>query len=148
MNRDQLIQSLLETIGQTFRSIKSLMHPPEGGIYNLSHPQRQILFNVYQNEKDGQKINVKDLAKQLKVTSAAITQFSDELVRKEFLSREIDLDDRRIIRLKLTEKTYNTFKRFKDYHLKQLRPMFEDFSEDELEQFITLLSKIKTNGVK
>lgn len=141
MPRDQLTQQLLETMTRVLRGIAPTIHSHEG-VGDLTRPQTGVLFTLYKT-KDKPGLKVKDIADRLGVTSAAITQVTNDLVDKGLLERTVNEDDRREVNLSLTKKSEETFKVFRKHHFDHLRPFFDDFSDDELGQFIYLLGKIK-----
>lgn len=141
MTRDQLNQQLLESMTRVLKGIAPTMQPPKE-VGNLTRPQMRVLFALYQN-REKLDLKIKDIAERLGVSSAAVTQFTDNLVKKGLLKRNISSDDRRKVYLSLTDKANETFKSLKKYHFDRLRPFFDDFTNDELEQFTYLLGKIK-----
>jgi DNA-binding MarR family transcriptional regulator len=141
MNRDQLNQQLLESMTRILKGIGPAMQPPEA-VGDLSRAQIRVLFALYKH-REKLDLKIKDLADRLGVTSAAVTQFTDGLVEKGLLDRQVDPDDRRGIHLALTKKALATFQTLRKYHFNRIRPFFDDFSDEELEQFIHLLAKIK-----
>jgi DNA-binding MarR family transcriptional regulator len=137
-SRDELLESLIEKMTGVMKG----MHAGHGfpfGDFKLSRPQVMILFFIAR-KKEG--VSVKDLAAFLNVTSGAITQFIDVLAEKNLVSREEDTQDRRIIRIGLTEKAKDHFSAFKKNYYKAVSPAFSGFSEQEIEQFLFLLDKI------
>jgi DNA-binding MarR family transcriptional regulator len=126
-------------------SVMKNMHAKQGfpfGEFKLSRPQAMILFFIAKNKEGASS---KDLAAFLNVTSGAITQFIDALVEKELVKREEDPKDRRILRMTLTESAKERFDAFKKNYHKSANPLFDGFSENEINQFIFLLNKINTS---
>ncbi len=107
----------------------------------LSPPQVHLLF-IIGRRKEG--ISVKDLAEISSVTPGAITQFIDPLVEKGLVAREGDPNDRRIVRLKLTEQARSHFEKFRKEHLESMFKIFEVLNDDEIKQLIALFTKIDT----
>lgn len=137
--REELLQSLIEKMVNVMKG----MHATHGfpfGDFKLSRPQVMILFFIAR-KKDG--VSAKDLAGFLNVTSGAITQFIDTLVEKKLVSREEDSKDRRTLKIGLTDMAKEKFVAFKKSYYKSVSPAFNAFSEDEIEQFIFFLGKIK-----
>jgi DNA-binding MarR family transcriptional regulator len=106
----------------------------------LSKQQVMILFFVYENKGEA---SVKEVAKFLHVTSGAITQFVDCLVDKKIVKREVNVVDRRSTNIKLTLSTEKKFDNFRKKYLKTASEAFDILNDRELEQFITLVEKIK-----
>jgi len=107
----------------------------------LSPPHVHLLFSIAGN-KEG--ISVKELAERTSVTPGAITQFVDGLVERGLVTREGDLNDRRIVRLKLTELAKSQFEKFREDYLTSASRVFDVLSNDEIKQLIALFDKINT----
>jgi DNA-binding MarR family transcriptional regulator len=135
--REELLQSLIEELRRVSRRI----HPGRGfrfGEFALGLPQARILFII--SRKNG-AISVKELAGMLGVTPGAITQFVDGLAEKGLVRRSEDPNDRRVLRLKLTEVAESKFKQFWKNYFKAMSQIFSTLSDEEIEQLIRLLSK-------
>jgi DNA-binding MarR family transcriptional regulator len=104
-----------------------------------------LLFSIA-DSKEG--ISVKDLAEGASVTPGAITQFVDILVEKGLVAREGDPNDRRVVRLKLTDQAKNQFAKFKTEHLASMCRIFDVLSEEEIKQLLSIFTKIDTSHNK
>ncbi len=137
--RNELLQSIIETMGCAMRSV----HAGPGfsfGEFRLGPPQVRILFLVAARGEGG--VSVKDLAMLLGVTPGAVTQFVDVLVEKDLLRREEHPNDRRILRIRLTEFAQSSFKQFKAHYFTQVSRFFDTLSDREVEQLAGLLARI------
>lgn len=92
-------------------------------------------------------ISVKDLSQKLNITSGAVSQLIDPLVEKRLVERTEDAADRRIVRLELTKKARETFKTLRKAHLENIKSMFDDLSEGDLQTLENLLKKISVQHV-
>lgn len=138
-NREELLQALIEKMLGVVKSV----HTGEGfpfGEFKLSRPQVMLLFFIAK-KKEG--VSVKELAIFLNVTSGAITQFIDILFKKGLVTREEDLKDRRILRIKLTQFAKNKLAAFKKNYYKAICPIFDGLNEKEIKQFLSLFNKIQ-----
>jgi len=133
----------MQTLIQRMMSIMRHLHhdsipsePP------LSPPQVHLLFSIASKQEG---ISVKELAERTSVTPGAITQFVDGLVEMGLVMREGDLNDRRIVRLKLTELAKSQFEHFRKDYLTSASRVFDVLSNDEIKQLITLFDKINTS---
>jgi len=144
-NRQKLLQLLMEKLGQIMKSMHAINDFPFGDL-QLSRPQFMILFFIAPKKAGA---TVKELAKFLRVTPSAVTQFIDILVEKKLVSRKGESRDRRIVSIKLTGPAKKQFRRFKAEYFKNMSDAFEKLSRAEVEQFIRLVGKIKApNRVK
>jgi DNA-binding MarR family transcriptional regulator len=136
--REDLLQTLIQQMMSVMRHVR---HSPPPDAPVMSPPQANLLFAIA-HKKEG--ISVKALAEGASVTPGAITQFVDALVEKGLVMREGDPDDRRVVRLKITQLAENQFKKFRKAHLESFRRLFEVLSDDEIKQLIALISKINS----
>ena len=130
------MQTLVQRMMSVMRHVRHGGLPPEP---MLSPPLLHLLFAIAKG-KEG--ISMKELAEGASVTPGAITQFVDALVERGLVAREGDPNDRRIVRLKLTELAKNQFEKFRNEHLESMRRVFEVLSDDEIKQLIALITKI------
>ncbi len=136
-SREELLRALMEKLRFVMRG----MHAGQGfrfGEFTVGPPQVRILFYIARNP-DG--VSVKELSEMLCVTSGAVTQFIDSLVEKGLVSREEDCNDRRVLRIKLTEYAHENFNEFKKYYFESVRRVFEPLSDEEVLQLTRLLMK-------
>ena len=136
--REELLQTLVQRMMSVMRHVRHGSPPPEP---MLSPPQVHLLFTIG-SRKEG--ISVKELADRSSVTPGAITQFVDALVERGLVAREGDPNDRRIVRLKLTEQAKNHFEKFRKEHLESMFKVFEVLNDDEIKQLIALFTKMDT----
>lgn len=138
-NRQELLQELIEKMITVIKGIHSGHGFPFGEL-KLSRPQVMILFFI-SKKKGG--VSAKEIATFLNVTSGAITQFIDPLVKDKLVKREEDPQDRRIIRITLAKNTKEKLKAFKKKYYKSVSPAFDGLKESEIKQFLRFLNKIK-----
>lgn len=140
---EQAREDLLQTVVQRMMSImRHVRHvgPPVEPI--LSPPQMHIVFTIAHHQGG---ISVSELAEDTGVTPGAITQFVNTLVEKGLVAREGDPNDRRIVRLKLTDKAKNQFEQFRTEHLASMCRVFDVLTDDEIKQLIDILTKIDSS---
>jgi DNA-binding MarR family transcriptional regulator len=137
--REDLLQTLVQRLMSVMRHVR---HPGPPVEPVLSPPQLHLLFTIAER-KEG--ISVKELAEGASVTPGAITQFVDTLVERGLVMREGDPNDRRIVRLKLTELAKNQFEKFRKEHIAAFSRVFEVLTDDEIKQLIALMTRIETS---
>jgi DNA-binding MarR family transcriptional regulator len=71
------------------------------------------------------------VAKALKISVSALTIAMNKLEKKGFVIRERSDEDRRIVKLSLTEKGINAFKLHSDFHIRMVEGALAGLSEDE-----------------
>lgn len=136
-DRKKLIEKILENINAIKREIATEMHIFFNEI-SITHSQWIVLYFVKKNRN----INIKDLANLLDTTSSAATQIVDGLVNKGLLSRRRNPDDRRTLKIELSEKSKNQFDSIKNKSFKMLSSLFDVLDNDELSKYCELNNKI------
>ncbi|MDD5398986.1 MAG: MarR family transcriptional regulator [Dehalococcoidia bacterium] len=132
----------LRALFARLRAVMRGMHSGQGfrfAEFTVGPPQVRILFHVASNP-DG--VSVKDLAELLSVTSGAVTQFIDALVEKGLVRREEDPNDRRLLRIKLTEYAGSRFNEFRRSYFAAVSRVFNSLSDEEILQLTALLAKV------
>jgi DNA-binding MarR family transcriptional regulator len=102
---------------------------------NLTHSQMWVLHVVQAH--DG--IKVKEIADLLGITGSAATQLADALVKKGYLSRERSPEDRRALKVRLSEQGKKQVCVPQTEHLGKL---FDVLDDGELLQYCELSKKI------
>jgi len=104
----------------------------------ITHSQWLVLHLIKKNEI----MSIKDLANLLSITSSATTQIVDGLVNKGLLLRKRNPDDRRTLKIELSEKSKNQFNSLKNKSFKTLSSLFDVLDYDELLKYCELNNKI------
>lgn len=86
---------------------------------------------------------MKDLARFMDVTTAAMTGIVDRLVRDGYARRVYDSSDRRIIRVRLTPRGHATVKRIYRTRREMIIEIFGKISQDDREDYLRVLTRIK-----
>jgi DNA-binding MarR family transcriptional regulator len=138
-NRQELLQILIERFMEAAQSMHANQNFPFGN-FVLGRQQLMILFFVF--KKEG-LASVKEIAKFLRVTPGAVTQFINALVIKGLVKREENITDRRSVYIKLTDLSKKKFDDFRRSYLISAGQVFSDLSIQDLKKLTSLLSKIK-----
>ncbi len=134
--REELLQKLIERL---LSIMKQIHHGVLSQDTCISQSQARLLFIIDSKKADG--ISVKELAEKLSVTPGAITQFVDALVKKDFVKRHEDPNDRRIVRLTLTESARSQSEKLRKEFLSSAAKVFDILSDEEMKLLIELLAK-------
>lgn len=94
--------------------------------YDLSFSQVSVLYNVRHGVE-----NPGTIARLLMVTPKAITNLVDSLVARELLVREPDTQDRRKIRLRVTERGFAISRAFETESLEPLAKAITSLSAED-----------------
>ncbi len=88
------------------------------------------------------KMNMKNMAEKLGVTTGTTTVTVNRLVEKEYAVREFIKEDRRIILISLTARGVRAFREHHRYHLDLTEQMVSTLTDEEVRKLLELLRKI------
>lgn len=83
------------------------------------------------------------LARYMKVTTAAMTGAIERLVRDGYVSRIYDPKDRRIVRIKPNSRCSELIKRLHDRRHRMIVDVFGRLSQEDRRQYLRILTRIK-----
>lgn len=89
---------------------------------------------------------MRELAEFLTVAVNTVTTIVDNLVRKELVTRQRSEEDRRVVRVELTEAGRVIYRSVADVNMRLFRSMLGALTEDEQEIFLVLFRKIARAG--
>ncbi|MCY7946243.1 MarR family transcriptional regulator [Bacillus atrophaeus] len=91
----------------------------------------------------GETSTVSELRKRLDLTSGAATIAINRLIEGQYIKRERDQGDRRVVRLSMTDKGMEIYQKLNDQFQVTYSQLFKDFSAEELEQFLVFFNRMK-----
>ena len=91
--------------------------------------------------RDGLAPNAKDICVQLRHDSGAVTRVLDQLEARGLLRRERSLDDRREVKLRLTDAGFKMVESLIPLVVSKLNFVLRDFSSAEVSELTRLLTK-------
>jgi DNA-binding MarR family transcriptional regulator len=89
-----------------------------------------------------QPMMMSELASELELTPGTMTTKIDCLIKKKFVERAFDADDRRRVYIQLTEKGQKIFDVIMDNHLEMSGFLLKKLNSDEQEMLIKLSEKM------
>lgn len=101
----------------------------------------QFLILDFLNRQRESKMT--DLAKFMGVSTAAMTGVVDRLVRNRYVQRKYELDDRRVIKIKLSSKGSELIKKIYRQRRKMIISIFGKISRPEREDYLRILMHIR-----
>ena len=134
----QLTHDLQELMVEFLFNVKPRQSPIIDQEFNLSVVHQFVLTILL---KKG-VLKASDIAKELNVTTGAVTGLTDKLLGFGLINRERLEDDRRVVQISLTKKGEEKAKEIMENHNKLLRKQFEILNEDELLMAIKLFRKL------
>ncbi|MFA5184735.1 MAG: MarR family transcriptional regulator [Patescibacteria group bacterium] len=140
--KKQLLQALIRKFAQTLKELHDIKNFPFGSA-RLGHQEVMILLAVAEKSTGA---SIKELGAALKVTPGAITQFTDSLVKKNLVKREVDSSDRRVTKIKLTATAKKQLNKFQQSYFQAVSCSFGSLRISEIRQLMGLLKKIRLPG--
>ncbi|MGH7156828.1 MAG: MarR family winged helix-turn-helix transcriptional regulator [Candidatus Saccharimonadales bacterium] len=140
--RQQLIQEVMEAMASV-RGAFAHTHGPMFKKHGYGMPHLKLMMKMADSD-DG--VSVSELSEKMGVTPGAITQFIDKLVDKDMVERFEDPKDRRIVRIRLTDKAKAKFQKVRSFYFERTSDMFSNLSDDELKQLAAILKKVEANA--
>ncbi|MBI4295996.1 MAG: MarR family transcriptional regulator [Chloroflexi bacterium] len=137
MDRRQIIEEILSTFHGIKHVVESTFRPIVSE-HDFTYSQMMILRVVKHNPG----ISIKELAGLLGITSSAVTQQVDALVRKGYLVREGNVDDRRSLSLRLSAGFNRQAEEIQMVVIKKLNEYFSVLTDDELAAYAALNRKL------
>ena len=86
--------------------------------------------------------NMKTVAKLMSVTTGTLTKAMDALCEKGYVVRERSTKDKRVIKLRLTDKGKSAYYHHEQFHRQMIKNIASEMSEQETEVLIYALTKM------
>lgn len=112
-------------------------------IKELNPGQGRILFALWQTDN----ISIRELSLKTQLTKSTLTTMLDRLEHAGFLQRKKG-KDRRIVKVKLAEKSKNLQKKYLEVSKKMTEVFYGTLTEEEIDEFEDYLRKILDNLIK
>jgi DNA-binding MarR family transcriptional regulator len=87
--------------------------------------------------------SIQDVADAMSTTHQNVKQIAAGLERRGFMTLERDPDNRRIIRLKVTDRCFALFKSRDESDEKAMYSMFENLTDDEMKALFSIIAKME-----
>lgn len=101
----------------------------------------QVLILQHLSSEDAFRMT--DIAKFMKVSTAAATGLIDRLVKSGYVVRVFEEDDRRIIKIQITPKGLALMKKLAYQRRNMVIEVFRNISEQDREDYLRILSRVK-----
>jgi DNA-binding MarR family transcriptional regulator len=121
--------------------MKGFVRRQHNDVYKGKITFPQLLILELLNRQGASKMT--DLAKFMKVTTAASTGIVQRLVLLGYVQREYDQSDRRIIRIKLSVKGAGFLKKINQQRTQSVIRIFSQISEDDRKEYLRILMQVK-----
>ncbi len=147
-------EKIMAELIQFFADFGEKMHeiifkmPLKGEHLSLS----QLKVTCFLGKKDGFKM--KEITKEIGIASSSATELIDKLIKENLVERYRDKEDRRVVRVKLTEKAKSYVYEAKERKRKFWANMMKNFETEELlvlhkysGRFYEIISKMVDEGI-
>jgi DNA-binding MarR family transcriptional regulator len=106
---------------------------------SITPPQMFILVYLH---KAGE-MRMTDIARYLNVSTAAATGLIDRLVKSAYVARVYDPQDRRIIKVKLTQRGLAVIARVFEHKIGRIKDVFHNISEQDRQDYLRVVKRLK-----
>lgn len=136
-NKELIVEKIMKCLAEFRR-----FHKHKSPISSLTHSETMVLFSV-RNYVEIHHIGVKtsELSNILNVASPTITQQINSLETRGFVERNIDKEDRRAVRIKVTEKGEEVLRKACKEFEASIKGLVEHLGQEKSEQLADLLSE-------
>ena len=107
----------------------------------LTNSETRILFTIHGAARHDRQIRVRDISKELRVSSPTVTQHINSLESRGLVLREQSKDDKREVRLVLTELGEQTLMGHRDVLAQNFRELAATLGEEDAEKLADLIQK-------
>lgn len=109
---------------------------------NISCSELSILKTLYESEKEDRKMNITELSSSLKITKSATSQLVTKLEKKGFVKRKINLFDKKIYYICLTEEGKSSYEDSITKYNNAILKVANEMGEDDCKVLSRLLEKL------
>lgn len=134
MNQIAEFENLLQLLAKSFHT----SGPSHLGELDITFQQFMVMRFIYQ--KDCPKMT--DLADDLKVTMGNVTTMIDRLIKQNYLIRKDDPEDRRIVRVCLTNKGKDLIKKAAEVRKKHMEIVLNKLSKEDRNSLFRIMEKL------
>jgi len=107
---------------------------------DISFPEIFVLGQLSSNEKP----SMSELGRSISMDLSSLTRTVDELVKKEFVARKRDPEDRRMVRVALTAKGKKIIRRFEEARKKHIESILRQMTSQERRDLLNILKTLHT----
>lgn len=137
-NKEQyLINELTQLCIATGEKFMCIVHKRPTSVDRFSISQLKVLMILSHEES----FKMKDITEELGIANSSATELIDKLIKEELVERFRKADDRRVVRVKLTEKGRTFIDEMKELKKKVWRSMIEKSDEEDREDLLRVAKK-------
>ncbi|MEW5785942.1 MAG: MarR family transcriptional regulator [Bacillota bacterium] len=139
---NQVGRETAQELQSAFLQFKRL-HWKNRTVAKLKPSEAMVLFCIMENADPGTcGIKVSEIGKELKVASPTVTQLVNGLEKNGYVERTIDADDRRVVRVSLTDKGEAVLKEVAAVFFSLFQELANHLGEEKSRELAALLSEV------
>lgn len=143
MDHEKNLETISQRFIESFWQLKYQMNRNQSSIEGLNPSEISVLFRIKKAAAAEERgIKVSEISRHLCVTSPTITQLINGLETRGLVERRPDSDDRRVVRIRLTERGEVILKQVSAAVQAYFKGLVEYLGEENSNQLIELLSKV------
>ncbi len=112
--------------------------------FDITPPQFMALLTLHHKKES----IMSDLVQRMHMSPPTATGIIDRLVKQCYVERFRSEEDRRIVKVRLTEKGQKLLEEVREVRLSILEADLKELTKDELEQLIKILEKLHSTMIK
>lgn len=132
-----------DSLGYLLKTNHMLLHECAGRVF-ANHDITFIQWLALVKMKEGYAETASDLCRSLSHDNGAVTRIVDQLETRGFVERERSVQDRRVVKLSITEAGRAKLEELTPPFIMNLNDALAPFSADEFAELNRLLGKLKT----
>ena len=109
---------------------------------NISCSELSVLSVICETDKNGKKVNVTEIANILKITKSAVSQSITKLEKKGYVKRKINLFDKKINYISLTEDAIKKYEQKRNDYDFVINKVVDEMGEEDSKELTRLLEKL------
>ena len=109
---------------------------------NVSCSELNVLKALCEGEKENKKMNITELATLLKMSKSAVSQLISKLEKKGFVKRKINLFDKKINYISVTEEARISYENNHEKYNEVVKKVVEEMGEADSKELSRLLEKL------
>lgn len=109
---------------------------------DMSCSELSVLRAIYEEENEDKKMNITKLASSLEMTKSAASQLVSKLERKGFVKRKINLFDKKINYITLTNQARNKYESKIEEYKQVINKVSLEMGEEDSKELSRLLEKL------
>jgi len=141
-NEDPIENAAWRNLADTYKTVYSYIMS-DLRQYGLTPPQYTVLRIL--GNSPSKYLTMSEIGKEMIVTFANITTIVDNLEKLQYVRRQRDPDDRRLVKVELTDSGSRLFKKIHRSHRKEVARLMQVLDKDQLQELIDYTDLIKRN---